>query len=370
MSTLVLSDLHIGGRAGVDLLRRPAFQESLFAALEGAEEVVLLGDVIELREGPMGRAMAAARPFFEALGGTLGSRPVTLLPGNHDHRLLAGWIERRRREGEPAPLGVEQRIAPAEASDAAGALKQWLGDAPLELAYPGVWLREDVYATHGHYLDRHVTVPSFEVLGIRVVERILRRGGAQAGVEGYEAALGPVYALLHEFAQSAGAGNSGASQRAYTLLTNSGGGAEGLRARLARTVGFPGLIAAINAGGLGPVRADLSGPELRRSALKAFGETLVALGIEARHVVFGHTHRAGPLPPQAGPLPDDHPAEWRAPNAATLTNCGSWCYEPFYLMPRPGDSPYCPGNVVVVDAEGPPELRRLLADRSHAELTA
>ena len=29
---------------------------------------------------------------------------------------------------------------------------------------PGLWPADGVYATHGHYLDRHLTVPSFERL--------------------------------------------------------------------------------------------------------------------------------------------------------------------------------------------------------------
>ncbi len=46
-------------------------------------------------------------------------------------------------------------------------------DAKLRFNYPGVWLRKDVYATHGHYLDRHLTIPTFERLGLALVERTL-----------------------------------------------------------------------------------------------------------------------------------------------------------------------------------------------------
>ena len=36
---------------------------------------------------------------------------------------------------------------------------------PVQLAYPGVWLRDDVYATHGHYLDCHSEVRDVRMQG-------------------------------------------------------------------------------------------------------------------------------------------------------------------------------------------------------------
>ena len=82
--------------------------------------------------------------------------------------------------------------------------------------------------------------------------------------------------------------------------------------------------------------------------------------VRAEHVVFGHTHRAGPLP-------HDDPDEWRYAGARIVT-AGSWVYEPFYLGPDAARSPYWPGTVVTVGEDGPPELRRLLLDRTLAEL--
>src|SRR5205085_9728951 len=102
--------------------------------------------------------------------------------------------------------------------------------------------------------------------------------------------------------------------------------------------------------GTGPGNGDLSGPELRRAGLIALGEVLRRLDVEAPHVVFGHTHRAGPLPM-------DQPAEWRHGGAA-LVNTGSWVYESYYLGTDPERSPYWPGSLVVVEGTGAPELRR------------
>jgi Calcineurin-like phosphoesterase len=362
VTTALVSDLHLGQLKQRDLLRREDFRGVLFAELAGAGEIVLLGDIVEMREGAALPALEASRPFFESLGESAAGRRVVLVPGNHDHRLLATWLERRRTLESPPPLGLEERIAPAEASPAAARIAEWLGGAELEVAYPGLWLRDDVYATHGHYLDRHVTIPGFEPLGIRLTERLLGRAAdSRPGVDSYEVVIGPLYALLHEWAQAAPhgvAGGAGASQRAYRTLTTDGG--PRWRRLLVGGVAYPAAIVAINAAGLGPVRADLSGKELRRAGLLALGEVLRRLDVQAEHVIFGHTHRSGPLP-------FDDAAEW-AQAGASLTNAGSWVYEPFYLGPDAGRSPYWPGNVVVVGDRGPPELRRLLADLGHAEL--
>jgi hypothetical protein len=70
-------------------------------------------------------------------------------------------------------------------------------------------------------------------------------------------------------------------------------------------------------------------------------------------VIFGHTHRAGPLPL-------DEQAEWSAPTGSRLLNTGSWVHEPYFLGPDPQRSPYRPGFAVVVSDDRVPELRNLL----------
>ena len=359
MTALVVSDLHLGTRSGLDLLRREAPREALFAALDGVERLILLGDVVEMREGPLAPALATSQAFFEALRGVLDGRPVLLVPGNHDHPFLDTWL-RRRRTGGAAPLGVEERIAPSEASPAAARVEEWLG-GNLELAYPGAWIADGVYATHGHYLDVHNTVPALETLAARATQRVLRRRGRLPdGVDGYEAVLGPVYALLHELVQhvpghaSAGAGPS---QRAYRVLT--GEGPRPLSHRFLGGVAFPAFVAAVNRLGLGPVSPDLSGPELRRAALRAMGEVARRLVPDARHVIFGHTHRFGPLPA-------DELAEWTAPGGTRLHNSGSWIFEQTFLGAADDGHPYWPGGAIRVD--GKLEQLRLLQGRHRDEL--
>jgi hypothetical protein len=81
---------------------------------------------------------------------------------------------------------------------------------------------------------------------------------------------------------------------------------------------------------------------------------LARLEVKARYALFGHTHRAGPLP-------DDRVAEWAGPDGTLLVNAGSWVREGNFLGPNPGTSPYRPGFCALLsDGEEAPELRNLL----------
>ncbi len=338
------------------MLRRPESLAALAAAVGDVDRLVLLGDVVELRHGPMREALAVARPALEAIGRRLpAGAEVVIVPGNHDHHLLSGWLERRGRDGAPPRLGLEAGVA-WEEHDTVASLAAWLAPARVRVAYPGVWLRGDVYATHGHYLDRHTTVPMFERLGAGVMVRLVGEpAGGPRSAEDYERILAPIYAWIHAVAQRGGpeygASSHGASARAWRALTGSGG-RRGVRRR-ALNAAFPVAVAGLNVTGLGPVRTDISGPELRRAALVAFAEVLRRLDVSAAHVIFGHTHRAGPLSADAG-------SEWRSPRGGRLLNTGSWVHEPRFLGPEPGESPYRAGFAVSLTDQDAPELLNLL----------
>jgi hypothetical protein len=330
------------------VLRREPEREALLVALAGCERLVLLGDLLELRHGPLRDALAAATPVLRELGSAVAE--VVVVPGNHDHALLRGWLERR----DPAPLGLESEVqwAPGEPL---GALVEQLSPARVRVAYPGVWLRDDVYAIHGHYGDRHNTVPIIERLGAGLTVRLAGEPpGGPGRAEDYEAALAPMYAWIDTVAQSGGlrgSGSDGSFQvRAWQVLN--GAGRRGGWRRRAGAAAFPVVVAALNWAGMGPLRADVSGVELRRAALRAFGEVLARLEVPAQHVIFGHTHRAGPLP-------GDDRGEWDR-----LLNTGSWVYESAWLGDRPLDSPYRPGFAAILEGDGPPELVNLLDDRA------
>jgi calcineurin-like phosphoesterase family protein len=348
--TLVVSDLHLGSRTGVDVLRRPVALDALLQRVEGADRLVLLGDVLELRHGPLRDAMAAAEPALRAIGERLGDAEVVLVAGNHDHRLVAPWLEARGHDGPPPPLGVDERAGP-DATIHTERLARMLAPASLTVAYPGLWLADGVYATHGHYLDRHVTVPSFERLAAGAIARALGTPPGQAATpDDYELVLAPLYAALdalaarRETSHPPGSVPTSASARAWRALSSDG--RRPWRGRLMAGA-FPLGIGALNAAGIGPVRADLSGEELRRAGLQALRDVVARLGIGARHVVFGHTHRAGPLQ-------EDDSGEWSG-----LLNSGSWVFEEMYLG-RTWGGPYWPGGGVELEDGGPPRHVRLL----------
>jgi hypothetical protein len=368
--TLIVSDLHLGAAAGVDVLSRPGPRAALLAALEDVQRLALLGDVLELRHGPRRDALTAARPFFEEVGQALAGGEIVVVAGNHDHALVEAWLRHRGElHPQPPPLGTEQRLGAEEASSMLAALARWAAPARLTAAYPGLWLRDDVYATHGHYLDCHLTVPTMERLGIGVTGRFLRRPAESfSTVEDYEAVIGPVFAWIDAIARQAPTGsalNGQSTARIWRALGGDRPAGDGsfadLRTRLLAGA-LPLAVAVLNRTGLGRFNADISGAELRRAGLRGMGEVAERLGLGDAHVVFGHTHRAGPL------LGDDV-WEWVGPSGARLINAGCWTYDSHFLTGDPGESPYWPGGAVLVD-EGPPRLVRLLDEVPGAELSS
>jgi hypothetical protein len=364
--TVVISDLHLGTRTAGDVLARPAPLAALTRRLEGAGRLVLLGDTLELRHGPARDALARARPVLMGIGAALGGdAEVVLVPGNHDHQLLRAWLDVRARHGPPPPLGLEQRIDPGDASWVAAEIAQMLAPARTEVAYPGLWLRGDVYATHGHYGDPHTTVPTFERLAAGAVARVFAPLPVPAACpDDYERVLAPLYALQDALAERVPPDRAqrpaGASVAVWELLAAGGGDGDdgGVARRRRRALGLllrgalPVGVAAVNRLGIGPVRSDLSPIELRRSGVAATLEAARRLQVGAPHLICGHTHRTGPLPA-------DDPADWRAPAGPSLTNSGCWIYEAAFARRGPA-SPYWPGGVVEVGEEGPPALHRLL----------
>jgi hypothetical protein len=366
MSTLIISDLHLGSGLGSDVLSRPEPRTALLEALEDVDRLVLLGDVLELRHRPPRYAMAAARPFFEDLGRALAGREIVVSAGNHDHLLVESWLGERALRA-PEPFELEQRLRPEKASPMLAQLAEWAAPARVSAAYPGLWVRTDVYAVHGHYLDCHLTVPTIERLSVALMSRVLGRPAASFScVEDYEAVGGPVFAWRDTVARDArpgGAVNRVDTIRAWRALAGEAGGFSRIRKLrgLALAGAFPLAVAALNRAGLGPLRTDISTEELRRAGLRAMGEVADRLGLGDAHVVFGHTHRAGPLP-------GDSESEWRGRGGARLMNCGCWTYDLVFLGRSAGETPYWPGSCVLVEDSGPPLLKRLLLDHSPAEL--
>jgi predicted phosphodiesterase len=391
MRTLIISDLHLGSGSRVDLLTRPHVRARLLDAVRGADRVVLLGDILELRHGPPRDALAAARPLLRELGEALAGGEIVVLAGNHDHELVAPWLARRSEEEQPRALGVEQ-IFDSEGSPMLARLAEFASPARVLGAYPGLWVRDDVYATHGHYLDCHLTVPTLERLSVGVMCRLLARPAEEFScVEDYESVTAPLYAWRQGVAARAHTGsvlNGSATVDAWHALrgvrrrAEASNGRAPRAGRVARTrralrrralvAAFPLAVAALNRAGIGPLNPVISVSELRRAGLRAMEEVSRRLGLDGSYVVFGHTHRAGPL---AG---DDDP-QWAGAGAegatdasagARLINTGCWTYDTAFLTARAGESPYWPGSCVIVEDSGAPVVERLLLDRTHEQLRA
>ncbi|HEY8465479.1 MAG TPA: metallophosphoesterase [Solirubrobacterales bacterium] len=368
MRTAIVSDLHLGAGNDSDLLRRPDARRALVQAVRGCDRLVLLGDVIELRDRPLAEAVQLAAGPLRELAGAVGE--LIVVPGNHDHRLVSGWLEQRALRS-PRPLRRAERAR----TDVwpASALRVALGDdVPLRMHYPGIWVREDVYATHGHYLDRHLTIPTFERLGLALVERTLGIAPAPPdppgapeqpdtphGPDDYERIVAPVYAFLFSLAQAGGRAGGTPSKRVWDALTGGESRAARLRGWLLGSVALPGAVTVANRLGLGPVRADLSPGAITRAGLAAMGEVVERLGIEANFVIFGHTHRRGPLPGEG---------LWRTPTGPLLLNTGSWVHSPGLLRESAAESPYWPGTVCFVEGDERPRLEHLLDDWTREEL--
>jgi hypothetical protein len=332
LRTLVISDLHVGAGHGRAALEDSRLVDTLADAIAAVDRLVLLGDIIELRQGPLHDALAAAsRVLPQLVRGMAPGREVIVLAGNHDHQLQVH---------PEAVAHVEAMLSGSGAS--------------VRFEYPGVWLRDDVYAMHGHYLDRHTTTPAFERVAAGAMARFLKLPfSGMAEDNDYERLLAPIYAWMFAISQTSkreiDAADGGGSTRALKLIRESRGG-KGLAVR----AGLRSLLGTANLAGLGPLHPDLSPEMLRRSSLIAYGEVLSVLKLRPRYALFGHSHRAGPL------HADDR-SEWITGSGIELLNTGCWVNESVaFMSEEPGDNPYRPGFAVELEADGPPRLVNLL----------
>ena len=364
MRTAVVSDFHLGGQAGADVVRKPEVRAALVEAVADSDRLVLLGDVLELRERPLAEALELARPLFQELGEALAGRRILLMPGNHDHALADPWLSRLRLDGEPLAAEAEWPVEPGDG--AAGRLAALMPEVELTLSYPGTRIRADVYATHGHYLDLHLTVPRLEAIAASLMGRATGIGRDARSAADYETALAPLYGFLGGLAQGAsakGLAQGGRLSRDVWNRVGDGRPADADRDRVAAarataarfllgSVTIPGAVAALNRLRLGPFSATLTGEELRRSGLAAMSAVAGVLAPDIEHVIFGHTHRPGPLP-------GDDLDEWTTASTTRLWNSGSWLHEGAFV--RTGqDSPYWPGTVLRLEDEDPPRIENVL----------
>jgi UDP-2,3-diacylglucosamine pyrophosphatase LpxH len=359
MRTAIVSDLHLGSAFGEDVARDPDIRRPLLEEIRSADRLVLLGDVLELRERPLAPTLATARPFFEEVGAAMAGRQVILVPGNHDHRLAELLLEELALARRPIEL---EHHSPAR-SDAARMIAGWLGDAALDLAYPGIWLREDVYATHGHYMDCHMTLPRLECIAAAVMMRLFGRVPSPATPFDYERVLRPVYGLSYSLAQSDLAQRATRpSERAWRAISRR----DGNRGRARRAARGAAVAAAVPASVWGVnrlLRSEfdpvLTGEAIAASGVVAATELAERLRVGDGHLITGHTHRGGP---------GEEDGTWPLRGGGSLHNTGSWVFASAFHHPGTPPGPYWPGTVTWVEDDGAPRRARLLGDRPREEL--
>lgn len=380
MRALVISDTHFGAWTGQDLLREERYRERLAPQLDGVDELIVLGDLVDLLFGRMEEAFEATRELLELIREKIQGGRVVFVAGNHDHHLVTGAEE----------TALERRLVGGKSSAKppfiARFLERHLEGVQVDVQYP-THAFGGVLCTHGHYLDPHSR--SSGGFGGRMLARTLwsiAAGGQDdpRTLDDYESTTTLLTELLFTIAQLphgtaaeqsvfSAVGRLGKVTRAGAYPVRAAGS---LRRRAsgaasgADGVDAPGYRRAQAERGSRP--ADPSSPPLegdgyhparvvwpsdpREHALEAFARVVENLGWAppSEQIVFGHTHQ---------PLSDVCPP---GGGRVRYWNSGSWIYEPD-LSSREGYRRYLengwPGTVVVIDTEEPePRLVETLRD--------
>jgi hypothetical protein len=202
-----------------------------------------------------------------------------------------------------------------------------------------VWLDDGVWATHGHYLDRHLLPESAFGITRGLLGR-LPRDGATPGE--YERAGGP------------------SVSRAEAVLTRGlprplAGLVDDL-AELLRAATMPRVPRSLLARRMAPLTVTVLGAQMRRASIPALARVVHRLGVDAEWVLFGHVHRCGPLP-------GDDPQAWLGPGGGPrVVNAGSWVYEPLLVHHVAPPHPYWPGGAILLEDGREPRAIGLLDD--------
>ena len=257
---------------------------------------------------------------------------MIVVPGNHDAEFVRPWLKERN----PA-LHVDAAI-PLDATPALAQMTSWLAPARVRVHYPGVWLSDRVWATHGHYLDRHLLPEVAYGFARGLLGRLPRDGATPAE---YERAGGPsvtrLEALLARWLPRP-------ARRAVRR--------RGRDPARRHDAGHPPAPARPPAGADRTRRCwepRCAGRASPRSRASRTGSGCAPTGC-----IFGHVHRCGPL---AG----DNPQRWRGPGGSPrIANTGSWVYEPLLVNHVTPPHPYWPGGAIRLADAGDPEPIGLL----------
>jgi UDP-2,3-diacylglucosamine pyrophosphatase LpxH len=395
MRALVISDSHFGAWTGRDLLAEERYLERLAPALEGIDELIVLGDLYDFLFGSLTDAYGASEGLLRMIAEKLPGKRLVFLAGNHDHHFVHRDAEGRLEARLASGLVPDDDPGSTEAGPAflRSFLELRLPRLQVEIAYPA-YTFAGVLCTHGHYLDPHARLTGSR--GDRLLTRTLwsiATGGPEdpKTIEDYES----VITLLTEWLYIAAQMRHGthAQQNVFRAVQRAGrlGSVLGLPARGAKRLSAR-LRDRAEEGGADQqlpseehfdsvVRAEterqrreqpapqaawphpaypaatvVSPSDPSEHALEAFAQVVDNLGwnSETDRIVFAHTHQ-----PLAG-------ARSRRDPRTRYWNTGSWIYEPD-LRTRQAYARYLrygwPGTAVVIDDEEPaPRLLELLAD--------
>src|SRR5581483_6044287 len=308
----------------------------LLEALQDVDRLVLLGDIVELMAGRPAQAMAAAEPIMRSVAAGLGNgAEVLIVPGNHDRPLVRGWVRKRQPE-----LAVNTDV-PLDATAPLKRLVSWFGAVPVSVHYPGVWLSDRIWATHGHYLDFHLLPKSAFGMTRGLLGRLPRDQATPADYErGHRPSTGPINRWL---------------PRPLAVLLEDA-------AEIARASTMPQIRRHLLREENALLTSRLLSLQMRRASIPAIARVVHRLGVDADWLVFGHVHRLGPLA-------EDDPADWLGPDGRLrLLNTGSWLYEPALVHRASPPHPYWPGGSVVIDDDEDPRAVNLLDELDASEL--
>jgi len=316
--TLVISDIHLGQGGGISVLTRPRPFHALLDALDRHDRLVLLGDTVELQESHYAESFPIAEPVLRAVAERLGpEKQVLLLPGNHDHGLVRDWAQ------AAGPELARENVVPADASELLARVVSWFEATQIEVHYPGVWLGDGVWATHGHYLNHYLRpVSSY---GLHPPTAVTPATPAESEYVAEDPASEPHLR-------------------------------DGMLPERWLDRHWPTRLA--------PLSSYLLDRQMQRHALPAMLKVVQALNVDAESVIFGHVHRRGPRD-------GDDPARWSGDlGHPRLLNTGSWRYEPVIVRRLDSSASYWPGGAVSIGEDGVPRSVGLLDGLSEKELVA
>ncbi len=330
MRTVLLSDFHIGSRLGHDVLTRPEPRRRLLSAIEDVDRLVLLGDLVELMAGRPMQAMSVAEPIMRAVAQRLPAQAeVVIVPGNHDGPLVRSWLRRHYEE-----LSIQTRVPP-DATMFLSRLVSWFDPDRVSTFYPGVWLSDGVWATHGHYLDLHLLPQSAFGMNRGLLGRLPRDEAIPAD---YERGRRPSATRISRWLP----------RPLAELLEDA--------SELARASTMPQIRRHLLRRRVAPLTSRLLSLQMRRASIPAIARVVHRLGVDAEWVVFGHVHRLGPMP-------DDDIDDWVGPQSRLrFVNTGSWQYEPALVHRAKPPHPYWPGGAVLIEDGSAPRAVNLLED--------